>query len=212
MDDSSIDGTTRLPREAGARVITSALLGKGARMPDGMTAGLHESVVHLDGDLSSLRPGIASDPCRPLCHGGADFAPAHLLQFDNEACTGALLLNPAFMPIPVDTSHPGPDEAAPGVLACRAVGDDVNDLGLLLQAADRACAMTPRSPRLTQVPGLTVVASCADLLAQVPEAGLPAAAAQALAGRRVTLPGGVRTVVLAGSCQRVVPLFRGCRT
>ncbi len=118
----------------------------------------------------------------------ADFALAHMLQFDNEVCSGQLRLNPAFTPLPGATATPAlckshvlhrlrADTATPGVQTCWAVGDHVNDLGLL-QAADRAFAMTPKSPRLAQVPGITVVASFAELLAQVPA---PSEALQAAA-------------------------------
>ena len=121
----------------------------------------------------------------------ADFALAHMLQFDNEVCTGQLRLNPAFMPIP---DHPGTDAPAlckshvlhrmradvgtPGGLTCWVVGDNINDLGLL-QAAERAFAMAPKSPRLARVPGITVVASFEELLAQVPEPALPEQASAA---------------------------------
>jgi glycosyltransferase involved in cell wall biosynthesis len=36
VDDGSIDGTPELACDAGARVVTSTLLGKGASMEDGM--------------------------------------------------------------------------------------------------------------------------------------------------------------------------------
>jgi len=76
IDDSSIDDTARLAREAGARVITSTMLGKGASMCDGVAAAKEELLVYLDGDLSGLRPDIITDLCRPLLHGEADFVKA----------------------------------------------------------------------------------------------------------------------------------------
>lgn len=76
IDDSSIDDTAALAREAGAEVITSSMLGKGASMRDGAHAAGHDFVVYLDGDLSGLRPGIVSDLCRPLARGEADFVKA----------------------------------------------------------------------------------------------------------------------------------------
>ena len=76
IDDSSIDDTARLAREAGARVITSTMLGKGASMGDGATAAKEDLLVYLDGDLSGLRPGIITDLCRPLLRGQADFVKA----------------------------------------------------------------------------------------------------------------------------------------
>lgn len=76
IDDSSIDNTATLAREAGARVLTSSMLGKGASMRDGVDAAHNELVVYLDGDLAGLQPGIVSDLCRPLLRNEADFVKA----------------------------------------------------------------------------------------------------------------------------------------
>lgn len=76
VDDSSTDGTVALAREAGARVITSSMLGKGASMRDGLQAAGCEVVVYLDGDLTGLREGLVSDLARPLLEGRADFVKA----------------------------------------------------------------------------------------------------------------------------------------
>ena len=117
----------------------------------------------------------------------ADFALAHLLQFDNEVCTGELRLNPGFLD---DSGHLASvckshvlrrfreDVQHPGVRECWAVGDNLNDLGLLT-AADRSFAIQPKSPVLTGVPGLRVIASFAELVSLVPaivspSTGLPA--------------------------------------
>ena len=76
VDDSSIDDTAALAQAAGARVITSTMLGKGASMHDGAMHARHELLVYLDGDLAGLRPGIVSDLARPLLANGADFVKA----------------------------------------------------------------------------------------------------------------------------------------
>ena len=76
VDDSSIDDTAALAREAGARVVTSTMLGKGPSMHDGLLAAQCEFVAYLDGDLAGLRPGIVSDLCAPLRRGEADFVKA----------------------------------------------------------------------------------------------------------------------------------------
>lgn len=76
VDDSSIDDTAALARAAGAEVITSTMLGKGASMRDGAHAARLDLVVYLDGDLSGLRPGIVTDLCRPLVRDEADFVKA----------------------------------------------------------------------------------------------------------------------------------------
>jgi phosphoserine phosphatase len=76
VDDSSTDDTARLAGAAGARVILSTMLGKGASMKDGALAAAHESIVYLDGDLAGLQDGIVSDLARPLVAGTADFVKA----------------------------------------------------------------------------------------------------------------------------------------
>lgn len=76
VDDSSIDATADLARSAGAKVITSSMLGKGASMHDGCLAAEQEVLVFLDGDLSGLQPGIVSSLARPVLCGQADFVKA----------------------------------------------------------------------------------------------------------------------------------------
>lgn len=76
VDDASIDATRERALAAGARVITSTMLGKGPSMADGSRAAQHELVVFLDGDLAGLRPGIISSLARPLAQGEADFVKA----------------------------------------------------------------------------------------------------------------------------------------
>jgi len=76
IDDSSIDATADLARKAGAIVLTSSMLGKGASMRDGVAPASCELLVYLDGDLAGLRSGIISDLCAPLLRGEADFVKA----------------------------------------------------------------------------------------------------------------------------------------
>ena len=76
IDDSSIDETAERARLAGATVMTSTMLGKGASMRDGAAAARHDLVVYLDGDLTGLREQIITDLCRPLMGGEADFVKA----------------------------------------------------------------------------------------------------------------------------------------
>jgi glucosyl-3-phosphoglycerate synthase len=66
VDDSSIDDTAQLARQAGAEVITSTMLGKGASMCDGVGVAGCELVVYLDGDLSGLRPEHRDRSVPPL--------------------------------------------------------------------------------------------------------------------------------------------------
>ncbi len=76
VDDGSIDGTPELAAEAGARVVTSTLLGKGASMEDGAWSAHNEIVLFLDGDLSGLAPDLVAKMTAPLAAGTADFVKA----------------------------------------------------------------------------------------------------------------------------------------
>jgi len=76
IDDSSIDNTVELARQAGAKVLTSSMLGKGPSMQDGIAPAKCSMLVYLDGDLTGLRSGIITDLCAPLLRGEAEFVKA----------------------------------------------------------------------------------------------------------------------------------------
>ncbi len=76
IDDSSIDDTFNLAQQAGAKVYTSSMLGKGASMKDGVAFAQSQILVYLDGDLTGLRQGLITDLCAPLLRGDADFVKA----------------------------------------------------------------------------------------------------------------------------------------
>ena len=76
IDDGSIDGTPELAEQAGARVVTSALLGKGESMEEGWQHARHDILVYLDGDLTGLRKGLIRSLVTPLLTGEADFVKA----------------------------------------------------------------------------------------------------------------------------------------
>src|SRR5688572_30812486 len=76
VDDGSIDGTPELAKAAGAAVITSTMLGKGASMEDGMRAARNEFILYLDGDLEGLREDAVECMATPLLGGEADFVKA----------------------------------------------------------------------------------------------------------------------------------------
>jgi phosphoserine phosphatase len=82
VDDGSIDGTPELAAQAGARVVTSTLLGKGASMEDGVWAAQNEIVLFLDGDLCGLPVDLVSRVTTPILEQGADFVKA---QFSRSA-------------------------------------------------------------------------------------------------------------------------------
>jgi HAD superfamily phosphoserine phosphatase-like hydrolase len=76
VDDGSVDGTPEIAQAAGARVITSTLLGKGGSMKDGLDVSSGEIVAYLDGDLAGLRDDLVNVLCSPILEGRADFAKA----------------------------------------------------------------------------------------------------------------------------------------
>lgn len=76
IDDGSVDGTPEIARAAGARVITSTLLGKGVSMKDGLDAATQPLIAYLDGDLSGLRDDLVDILCAPLLENRADFVKA----------------------------------------------------------------------------------------------------------------------------------------
>jgi len=76
IDDGSIDGTPEAARAAGARVLTSSMLGKGASMADGIAAARSSLLVFLDGDLSDLDDNLIPRLVAPLQRGTADFVKA----------------------------------------------------------------------------------------------------------------------------------------
>lgn len=76
VDDGSIDGTPEAALQAGARVITSTLLGKGASLEDGARAAANQVVVFLDGDLTGLADDLAFSLAEPVLSDRADFVKA----------------------------------------------------------------------------------------------------------------------------------------
>ncbi len=76
IDDGSHDGTPEIATRAGARVLTSAMLGKGVSMEEGMRAARNEIVLYLDGDLRGLTADLVEKMAGPLLTDAADFVKA----------------------------------------------------------------------------------------------------------------------------------------
>ena len=76
VDDGSIDGTPELAKEAGARVVTSTLMGKGASMEDGVWAAQNDVLVYLDGDLTGLHDDLITRLTDPILQNKAGFVKA----------------------------------------------------------------------------------------------------------------------------------------
>jgi len=76
LDDGSIDGTPELAASAGARVLTSTMLGKGGSLEDGLFAARNDFILYLDGDLAGLRKDLVECMVEPLVNDRADFVKA----------------------------------------------------------------------------------------------------------------------------------------
>lgn len=76
VDDGSIDGTPEIASQAGARVVTSTFLGKGASMEDGMWVAQNDILVYLDGDLAGLCEDLIEQMTASLVRNDADFVKA----------------------------------------------------------------------------------------------------------------------------------------
>jgi phosphoserine phosphatase len=76
VDDGSVDDTAARALQAGARVVTSTLLGKGASMEDGAREARNHTIVYLDGDLEHLSSRVIERLAEPILAGRADFVKA----------------------------------------------------------------------------------------------------------------------------------------
>ena len=76
VDDGSTDDSVAIAIRAGAKVITSSMLGKGASMRDGLKVVSNETVIFLDGDLTGLDPQLIERMTTPLLNHEADFVKA----------------------------------------------------------------------------------------------------------------------------------------
>ncbi len=76
VDDGSIDGTPEVAARAGAIVLTSSLLGKGASMEDGIAVACSEVVLFLDGDLREVCADLVERMVGPIEEGRADLVKA----------------------------------------------------------------------------------------------------------------------------------------
>lgn len=73
VDDKSFDKTIEKAKEAGAVVITSTKLGKGASMKDGVLYAKNQIIVFLDADITTYPANIISLLVEPILKGDADF-------------------------------------------------------------------------------------------------------------------------------------------
>lgn len=73
VDDKSFDNTVAEAKKAGARVITSTKLGKGASMQDGLLVSTGDVIVYLDGDVEDYVDNVVEILTEPIIKNEADF-------------------------------------------------------------------------------------------------------------------------------------------
>ncbi len=76
VDDKSVDDTVSAARKAGATVITSTKLGKGASMRDGFLAAHNDVLLYLDGDIAEYSGTVIDKLSSPLLADQADLVKA----------------------------------------------------------------------------------------------------------------------------------------
>ncbi len=76
VDDKSIDDTVLVAKDAGASVITSTRVGKGASMLDGLLVTKNEIIVFLDGDIENYPPETIEKLTSPVMKDEADLVKA----------------------------------------------------------------------------------------------------------------------------------------
>ncbi len=76
VDDKSFDDTVVISKNAGAKLITSTKLGKGASMKDGLLCASNEIVVFLDADIDPYPAETVEKLTIPLLKNEADFVKA----------------------------------------------------------------------------------------------------------------------------------------
>ncbi|MBN8688610.1 MAG: HAD-IB family phosphatase [Chitinophagales bacterium] len=77
VDDKSLDNTVEEARKAGATVITSTKLGKGASMKDGVLCAGNEVLVFLDADITTYPDDVITLLANPLLEDKADFCKSY---------------------------------------------------------------------------------------------------------------------------------------
>ncbi len=139
VDDGSTDETPELALAAGAKVITSTLLGKGASMEDGMNAATNDLLLFLDGDLKGLAPDLIRQMTKPIRTGHADFVKSKFLRSAGRVTT--LTARPLLRTFFPELAHL--EQPLSGIIAAkqsllrqiRFENDYGVDVGLLIDAA-----------------------------------------------------------------------------
>ncbi len=73
VDDKSFDRTVEEAKNAGAQVILSTKIGKGASMRDGLLLAKYDIITYLDGDVENYDSNIIEKMTLPILKNKADF-------------------------------------------------------------------------------------------------------------------------------------------
>ncbi len=73
VDDHSFDNTVAFAKKAGASVITSTRVGKGASMLDGLLVATNNIIVFIDADIENYEHNLIDMLVRPIIEEGYDF-------------------------------------------------------------------------------------------------------------------------------------------
>jgi len=73
IDDGSVDNTKEEAIKHGAKVITSAIRGKGYSMKEGMIIAKNDILVYLDADIPDYQQDIVSKLASPIVYEDYDF-------------------------------------------------------------------------------------------------------------------------------------------
>lgn len=76
VDDNSVDNTFDEAVKNGAKVIKSAVLGKGYSMKEGLDLAKNEIVIYVDGDIDNYETDIIKKLSDPIIHDKCDFVKA----------------------------------------------------------------------------------------------------------------------------------------
>ncbi len=77
VDDGSTDDTPECAKEAGASVITSSFMGKGASLQDGVQAAKNKVLVFLDARLQGFNADVITQLTDPILNGNVDLTLAN---------------------------------------------------------------------------------------------------------------------------------------
>jgi glucosyl-3-phosphoglycerate synthase len=141
VDDGSTDDTAEVASRAGAHVMMSTLLGKGASMADGIGAAQGEIILFLDGDLREIRSDFVERMTDPILAGEADLVKAKFSRDTGRVTTlTARPLISAFFPELAHFDQPlgGIVAVRQAVLSSLRLENDYGvDVGLLIDAVAR---------------------------------------------------------------------------